>query len=77
MSGQHRGGGEGDGGGDAPPALLVRDHLHLPAARMEDPDGAERGAQIQADHFGFGGRQVLLAQVSGQEQGQDDGTCGA
>lgn len=71
VSGQHRRGGEGHGAGDALPPLLIRDHLHLPAARVEDADGAEGGAQIQADHFGFGRREVLLAQVTGQEQGED------
>lgn len=74
VSDQHRRVGERHGARDAQPALLVRDHLHLAAARLEDAHGAEGGAQVQADHSGLGGRQVLLAQVPGQEQGQDDGT---
>ncbi|TNN60234.1 hypothetical protein EYF80_029569 [Liparis tanakae] len=64
VSGQHRGGGERHGARDALPPLFVRDHLHVAAARVKHADRAERGAQIQADHFGFRGRQVLLAQSS-------------
>lgn len=74
VSHQHGLAGESHRAGDAQSAVLVRDHLHLPAARVEDAHGAESGAQVQADHPGFGGRQVLLAQVAGQEQSQDDGT---
>lgn len=56
VSGQHRCGGERDGAGDALPPLFIRYHLHLSAPREEDADRAERGAQVQAYHFGFGGR---------------------
>ncbi len=76
MSSQHRRGGEGDGTGDALPPLLICDHLHFTAARVEDADRAEGGTQVQADHFRFRGRQVLLAQITSQEQGQYHRTCG-
>lgn len=72
VSSQHLCGGEGHGAGDALSPLLVRYHFHLPGSRVEDPHGAERGAQIQADHFRLRRRQVLLAEVTSQKQSQDD-----
>lgn len=75
MSNQHRRGREWDTAGDTQPALLVCDHLHIPATGVEDSHGAEGGAQVQSDDLRFGRRKVLLAQVPGQEQGQDRRTC--
>lgn len=56
VSNQDRSGGEGDAAGDTQPALFVRDHLHMPAARVEDAHGTEGRAQVQSDYFGFGRR---------------------
>lgn len=53
---QHNVGGESDGAWDAHPPFFVCYHLHLPATRVKDPDRAEGGAQVQADHFWFGRR---------------------
>lgn len=73
---QHNAGGECDGAWDAHPPFFVCYHLHIPATRVKDPDRAESGAQVEADHFWFGRRQVLLAQVASQEQHQNHGPCG-
>lgn len=76
MSNEQRRASEGDAARDAQPALFICDHLHSPAARVKDAHRAEGRAEVQSDDFRFGRRQVLLAQVPGQKQGQDRGTCG-
>lgn len=60
MANQHRIGREWDATRDAQPAFFVCDHLHLPAARVEDADRTEGGTQVQTDYPWFRRGQVLL-----------------
>lgn len=76
VANQHRFGREWDATRETQPAFFVCDHLHLPAARVEDADRTEGGAQVQTDYSWFRRGQVLLPQVASQKQGQDSRTCG-